>query len=160
MRCNGHSMLRGSITHCLARSAALRALLAIVLLSVGLLTATSALAAIQTSTQRGFAGGEAGGWSGNDKTLGPPNNTCANMGAVGKVNVVFNFGFTLPDDNTKVTGIEAFIKGGATTDQDVQLQLTTDATHVDVEDNLDPILAGMSQVIVAFGSGGVIAHQP
>ena len=40
MRCNGLSILRGSIIHSLARSAALMALLAGVLLCVGLLTAT------------------------------------------------------------------------------------------------------------------------
>jgi hypothetical protein len=77
-----------------------------------------------------------------------PDDTCANMGATNKVNLVSNFGFTLPQGAT-VTGVEAFIKAGAADPdgQPVGVQL---ASNADVS---PPVLLGSQRQIQVPGIG-------
>ncbi|NIM69227.1 MAG: IPTL-CTERM sorting domain-containing protein [Xanthomonadales bacterium] len=80
------------------------------------------------NVQAEYAGAEAGDWGGKKgAVIGPPDDTCANMGAVGKINLISNFGFTIPGGAT-ITGVEAFIKAGSQGGQDVSVQLASNAT--------------------------------
>ena len=75
----------------------------------------------------GYAGAETGDWGGkNGAVIGPADNSCANMGAVGKVNLVSNFGFSIPLDAT-ITEVRAFTKAGAGSVQNVDVQLASNA---------------------------------
>jgi hypothetical protein len=130
MRYNGISTrlwnLRGSFFHSAARSTPSR-VLASALFSLGLLASTSALAQVE-NIQHGYAGADDGDWGGKKgAVIGPADNTCANMGAVGKVNLVSNFGFDIPSDAT-ITEVRAFTKAGAGDEQIVGVQLATNAT--------------------------------
>jgi hypothetical protein len=147
MRFNGNSNrrsnLRGSVIHSLAKSAVLMALL-----SAGLLTATSAMAQTFDYSDFGYAGAEAGDWGGkNGAIIGPADNTCANMGAVGKVNLASDFGFAIPGDAT-ITGIIARVKAGENSQQTVSLELATNAT-VD-----PPTGLSATQDLTVPGTGG------
>ena len=129
MRFNGISNRlsnpRGSYIHSVANSAPLR-VLASVLLSFGLFASTNAMAV--DNIVHGFAGADAGDWGGKKgAVIGPADDTCANMGAVGKVNLVSNFGFNIPLAAT-ITELRAFTKAGASSEQTVGVQLATDAT--------------------------------
>ncbi len=119
---NRLSSLRGSINHSLATSATL-----MVLLSVGLLTATSVMAQPVANIQNGFAGTSAGDWSTPGNVTGPADNNCANMGALDKVNLVSNFGFAIPGGAT-ITDATAFIKASSPGGQTIGVQLASDAT--------------------------------
>ena len=115
MRFNGISNRlsnpRGSYIHSVANSAPLR-VLASVLLSVGLFASTNAMAQVENIVN-GHAGADAGDWGGKKgAVIGPADDTCANMGAVGKVNLVSNFGFDIPLAAT-ITELRAFTKAGA-----------------------------------------------
>jgi hypothetical protein len=80
-----------------------------------------------TNIVAGYAGAEAGDWGGkNGAAIGIPDGTCANMGAVGKVNLVSGFGFNLPDD-AEITDIAAFIKSASKKGQAIGVQLAEDA---------------------------------
>jgi hypothetical protein len=79
------------------------------------------------SVQSGYAGAEAGDWGGkNGAPVGPADDTCANMGAVGKVNLLSGFGFNLPGD-AFITGVAAYVKSGSSGGQSVGLQLASQA---------------------------------
>lgn len=87
-----------------------------------------ALASVSQYTQAGDAGAETGDWGGaNGAVVGPPDGSCANMGAVGKVNLVSNFGFSLPNDAV-IDDITVYAKAGENDEQTVGIQLATDAT--------------------------------
>jgi hypothetical protein len=99
---------------------------AIMLLSVGLLTTTSAMAQVD-NLKFGYPGGEAGDWGGqNGAIIGPADGTCANMGAVGKVNTVHSFGFDLPADAT-ITDVTAYIEAAEGSTQAVATVLSDQA---------------------------------
>ena len=130
MRFNGISNRlsnpRGSYIHSVANSAPFR-VLASVLLSVGLFASTTAMAQVENIVN-GHAGADAGDWGGKKgAVIGPADDTCANMGAVDKVNLVSNFGFDIPLTAT-ITELRAFTKAGAGDEQTVGVQLATDAT--------------------------------
>jgi hypothetical protein len=121
----GLSNLRGSILRSAVRPTPSRVLVS-ALFSLGLLASTSALAQVE-NIQNGYAGADAGDWGGKKgAVIGPADNTCANMGAVDKVNLVSNFGFDIPLDAT-ITEVRAFTKAGATTEQIVGVQLADNA---------------------------------
>ncbi|HMB59130.1 MAG TPA: hypothetical protein VKN35_04385, partial [Xanthomonadales bacterium] len=90
------------------------------------LFSSSAMAQV-ANVAAGFAGAEAGEWGGqNGAVIGMPDGTCAAMGAVGKVNLVSGFGFSIPGSAT-ITTLTAYIKAGESTPQDVSAQLATNA---------------------------------
>jgi len=72
-------------------------------------------------------GSGAGDWSNPGNVVGPPDNNCANMGAVDKANLTFNFDFNIPLDAT-ITGATAFIKAGEQSDQNIGVQLALNAS--------------------------------
>jgi hypothetical protein len=79
----------------------------------------------------GYAGAELGDWSQGGTVTGPADDSCVNMGAVGKENNVHNFGFSIPLDAT-ITEVRAFTKAGANSPQVVGVQLASDATVIPV----------------------------
>lgn len=111
------------------------------LLSVGLTVLCSlAFSAVSeasdpTYLQARNGGAETGDWGGsNGAVVGAPDGNCANMGAVGKVNLVSNFGFNLPAD-AAIGDITVYAKAGENDAQTAALQLATDASiepHVTV----------------------------
>jgi hypothetical protein len=120
------SNLRGSFLRSAVRLTPSRVLVS-ALFSLGLLASTSALAQVE-NIQNGYAGADAGDWGGKKgAVIGPADDTCANMGAVDKVNLVSNFGFDIPSDAT-ITEVRAFTKAGASSEQTVGVQLATNAT--------------------------------
>lgn len=93
------------------------ALLASALLSVGLLTATSAMAGrgLFASTQSRFVGSEAGGWSGSDFTVGPPDASVLTPTPLGDPQTLTAFGSgsgncasTVIDQTTSFTDLPTF----------------------------------------------------
>ena len=101
------SSLLESSTKSIARNTSLG-----VFLLVGLFSSASVFAQVQNLTF-GYAGADAGNWGGqNGAVIGPPDDTCANMGAVGKINLVSNFGFNIPETAT-ITEVRAYTKAGA-----------------------------------------------
>ncbi len=92
-----------------------------------LLLAISSAAQAVDNVQSGYAGADAGDWGGKGGApIGPADGTCANMGAVGKVNLLSGFGFDLPLTAT-ITGVAAYIKAGSSGGQNVGLQLASQA---------------------------------
>jgi len=98
------------------------------LLSFGLLATSSAFAQIENVTHR-YAGADAGDWSQGGTVIGPADDSCVNMGAVGKENNVYNFGFNIPLDAT-ITEVRAYTKAGANSPQIVGVQLASDASVI------------------------------
>ena len=71
-----------------------------------------------------------GGWSGNgSEVVGAPDGSCANMGAVGKQNTTYGYGFQLPNDAV-IQRIDASIYAttGSAGGQNIGVQLADDAT--------------------------------
>jgi hypothetical protein len=94
----------------------------------------SSMALAQTAyTKSAYAGLEDGNWGGKKGAVtGPADGTCAAMGAVGKLNLVSNFGFILPEEEgTEITGVKAFVKASEGTEQTIKVALWTVA-------NVDP----------------------
>ncbi len=123
-----------------------RHLVILLLLFSGFLAAGAAMAV--DNIQSGHAGAEGGDWGGaGGAVIGPADNTCANMGAVGKVNLTSGFGFNIPV-GAIITGATAFIKAGENGPQDIDVQLASDAT-VD-----PPTLLGSTNILAVLGTGG------
>ncbi|MGH8035761.1 MAG: hypothetical protein ACREO9_11085, partial [Lysobacterales bacterium] len=122
---------------------------ALISLLVGMVASSAALAV--DNTQFGYAGAEAGDWGGaSGAIIGPADGTCANMGAVGKVNLASNFGFAIPGGAT-ITAVTAYVKAGENGPQNVDLQLAADAS-VD-----PPTLLGTANTLAVAGTGGSCA---
>jgi hypothetical protein len=110
----------------IARSFGSTALVAI-LISLALVVPASTFAQV-VNVVHNYAGADAGDWGGQKgAVIGPPDDTCANMGAVDKVNLVSNFGFNIPLD-AEITEVRAYTKAGAASAQVVDVQLASDAT--------------------------------
>ena len=77
----------------------------------------------------GYAGAEQGDWSQGGTVTGPADDSCVNMGAVGKENNVYSFGFSIPLDAT-ITEVRAYTKAGANGEQIVGVQLAEDASVI------------------------------
>jgi len=97
---------------------------------MGFLFASSAMAdpVPVNATQTGYAGAQAGDWGGHPgAAIGAPDDACANMGALGKINLASNFGFDLPDD-ADISDISVEIKSGQEgADQAISVQLADNA---------------------------------
>ena len=100
------------------------------------------------NTQANYAGASGGDWSTPTNVIGAPDNNCSNMGAVGKANLVSNFGFAIPGGAT-ITGVTAHIKAGENNGQNVGVQLASNAA-------IDPpttIGSQQSLAVAAVGAG-------
>jgi len=104
------------------------AALILLLVSFTLMLSSTAFAQVFNVTS-GYAGAEAGDWSQGGTVTGPADDSCVNMGAVGKENNVFSFGFNIPLDAT-ITELRAYTKAGANSPQIVGVQLASDASVV------------------------------
>jgi hypothetical protein len=101
--------------------------LVVILLSLALVVPASTFAQV-VNVVHNYAGADAGDWGGaKGAVIGPPDDACANMGAKDKVNLVSNFGFSIPGTAT-ITEVRAYTKAGASTVQTVDVQLASDAT--------------------------------
>ncbi len=111
------------------------------------LTSATAMAGLEfSSVQAGYAGDSDGDWSNPGNVIGLADNNCSNMGAVDKANLVSGFGFNLPAD-AEVTGITAHIKAAEQGNQDIRLQLASDATVS------PPVTIGSPQTHTVAGVG-------
>jgi hypothetical protein len=97
------------------------------------------------NTEANYVGAAAGDWSNPGNVVGTPDNACANMGAVGKVNLTSNFGFTLPTE-ADITGATAYIKASSPGGQNIGVQLASNAT-ID-----PPTLLGSQATLAVFDS--------
>jgi hypothetical protein len=98
---------------------------------VGVLALAIALmpAVAGATVQARFAGAAAGDWSGKGKFVsGPVDGSCSNMGALGKINNVFSFGFSIPIADADIQGITVYVFGGTDGGQAVKLQLAENAS--------------------------------
>ena len=147
-RCGKH--VSGHIKHTLQWS-----ITALLGLSAGLALVAPAWAQPQDpveSTVSSPAGSGAGDWSNPGNVVGPPDNNCANMGAVDKANLTYNFDFNIPLDAT-ITGVTAHVKAGENGDQDIGIQLASDASV----DPPTPIGDPRTMLIAGVGSGNCSA---
>ena len=123
---------------------------AISIIAVSALAFSSAASAVDNVQSR-FAGAEAGDWGGpSGAAVGPPDGACANMGAVGKVNLVSGFGFDIPGGAT-ITGVTVRAKAGENGPQSVNVQLATNATTT------SPTTIGNVRQLSVLGTGGSCA---
>ncbi len=120
----------------------------VVLLLALLGSAFSTAAQAVDNSQSGYPAADAGDWGGAGGAIqGPPDGTCANMGSVGKVNLVSSFGFNLPG-NATITGVTTYTKAGENGPQSVNMQLATNAAT-------DPPTAiGSVRTLSVLGTGG------
>jgi len=132
-RCSDQSF---RITHQLK----LGRIIGILALCAGLLAAFPAWAQPVQHVVSSFAGTGAGDWSTPSNVVGPPDNKCSNMGAVGKSNLTYNFDFMIPESAT-ITGATAFVKAGANSNQNIGVQLASNAS---VE---PPVLIGAQRTL-------------
>jgi hypothetical protein len=103
-------------------------LLASALVLITLMASPSAFAQFFNVTH-GYAGAEFGDWSQGGTVTGPADDSCVNMGAVGKENNVYNFGFSIPLD-AEITEVRAYTKAGSNAGQTVGVQLASDASVI------------------------------
>jgi len=106
--------------------------LAVIVTAVSIFASTSILAQV-SNVQAQYPDSSAGGWSNPSNVIGPPDDSCSNMGAVGVVNNTYNYGFNIPNGAT-ITGFTAHTKTGEQSTQMVQIALARDA---DVEPPTD-----------------------
>jgi len=131
-------------------------IIAILALCAGLFSTLTAWAqpVVTVNIQSKLVGSASGKWANPGNVIGAPDNNCANMGAVDKANLTNNFGFSIPGDAT-ITGVKAFVKAGEQSDQNVGIQLASNAS---IE---PPTTIGdqRSLFINGVGSGSCVATE-